>query len=274
MGVDGGRTGWGRCVGKLVDRGEWGEREFARDGGRGGRGLGARGGLTDVGRDDLGFVPGEYDIGCYANAGISVADVRLGIITCLLALPSGEGPNGMSRGIVDVDFLQVFEPDLLLPFLGDALEGDPGDDASCDLHDAVLFLRGCRAAPGAPLTLDQSDERGEGERGIAAPWKEDGEDVDGAVCGDKGGGGDVLCEEDGCEGELFDEGDDRDGGALEDGASDAAPAEKSVVEDGGGEADGGGDDAPGNGELWEMSDDDEMILGRDLRRILCWTLRR
>ena len=155
----------------------------------------------------------------------------------------------------------MLEPDLLLPFLGDALEGDPGNDASCDLHDSVLFLRGCRAVPSEPLTLDECDKRGEREGSIAASWKEDGEDVDGAVCSDEGGGGDVLGEEDGCEGELFDEGDNGNGGALEGGTSDAASAEKSVVDDGGGDADSGGDDASGNGELWEMLDDDDMILG-------------
>ena len=143
----------------------------------------------------------------------------------------------------------MLEPDLLLPFLGDALEGNPSDDASCDLHDAILFLRGCRATPGEPFTLDERDERREGEGCIAASWKEDGEDVDGAVCGNKRSGGDVLGEEDGCEGELFDKGDDGNGGALEYGASDATPAKKSVVDDGGGDADGGGDDSPGNGEL-------------------------
>ena len=109
----------------------------------------------------------------------------------------------MCKGIVDVDSLQMLEPDLFLPFLGDAL-----DDASCDLPDPVLFLR---AAPGEPLPLESPDE---GERPIAASWEKDGEGANGVVCGDKGGG-DVLSEENGCKGELFSKRDKRDGSAFE-----------------------------------------------------------
>ena len=88
----------------MVDGGEGGEREFSGEGGSGRRGLGARGGFTDIGCDDLSFVAGEYDIGCYANARVSVKDVRFGIITCKWAVPSRKRSNRTS-GIVDVDFL-------------------------------------------------------------------------------------------------------------------------------------------------------------------------
>jgi len=61
-------------------------------------------------------------------------DVPPGIVWPLGAEMSAAMRKMVSE--VDVDFLRVFEPDLLLPFPGDALEGDPGDH--CDLHDAIL----------------------------------------------------------------------------------------------------------------------------------------
>lgn len=83
---------------------------------------GAEGGL-EIGCDHLGFVAREDDVRCDANSRVSVEEVRFEIVTYIWALLSGEGCNGRNGGIVDVDFQQVFEPDLLLPFLGDALEG-------------------------------------------------------------------------------------------------------------------------------------------------------
>ena len=68
-----------------------------------------------------------------------------------IALPSRQGPDGMTGGI-------------------------PGDDAPCDLHDVIFFLRCCSAALGKPLILDECDESCE-RGGIAAFRKEDGEEV-------------------------------------------------------------------------------------------------
>ena len=59
-------------------------------------GEGRAGGFTDVGYDDLGIVAREDDVKFYANARVAVENVRFGIITCIWALPSREGPNGGS----------------------------------------------------------------------------------------------------------------------------------------------------------------------------------
>ena len=60
------------------------------------------------------------------------------------------------EGIVDVNFLQVLGPGLLLSFLDDVLEGASGVGASCGLYDPALFLGAAGFLPAAAKMMSPS----------------------------------------------------------------------------------------------------------------------
>ena len=65
----------------------------------------------------------------------------------------------------------MLEPVHLLSFLGGVLEGDPGDNASCDLHDPALFPRGCKVAPANHSRSTSVVKEAREKDASLRPWK-------------------------------------------------------------------------------------------------------